>query len=110
MSALETQLLVQKARAVDEGVAVDAAQARELGALQARDHAEDALLLAPGQLGLEADHVEQRAERIVLAQLDHRMRPPAGARIDQPDRLHGPKRSVSEPRSAIASIGRQPSK
>ena len=48
---------------------MQAAEPRELGLLQARDGAEDARLLAVLQLGLEADHVEQRAERVVLAQL-----------------------------------------
>ena len=45
------------------------AEPRELGVLQARNGAEDADLLAVLQLGLEADHVEQRAELVVLAQL-----------------------------------------
>ena len=40
------------------------------------------------QLGLEADHVPQRAERIVLAQLHHGMGPLRLARIAQADRLH----------------------
>ena len=48
---------------------MQAAEPRELGVLQARDRAEDAHLLAMLQLGLEADHVAQRAQRIVLAQL-----------------------------------------
>ena len=34
------------------------------------------------QLGLEADHVPQGAERIVLAQLDDGIGPAAGARIE----------------------------
>ena len=45
-------------------------------------------LLGMLQLGLEADHVPQRAERIVLAQLDDRIGPAPGARIVEPDRLH----------------------
>ena len=61
---------------------MQAAKPRELGVGEARDGAEDAHLLAMLQLGLEADHVEQRAELVVLAQLHdgiglHR---PAGAR------------------------------
>ena len=67
------------------------AEAGELGVLQARDHAEDPRLLAVFQLGLEADHVEQRAERIVLPELHDRVgflvRP---VRIREPDRLHRP--------------------
>src|SRR3546814_16672771 len=38
-------------RSVDEGVAVQAAEARELGILETRDHAEDARLLGVLQLG-----------------------------------------------------------
>jgi hypothetical protein len=90
---------------------VQAAQPGELGVLQARDHAEDPHLLAMLQLGLEADHVVERAERVVLAQLDD------GVGLDGPVRglvrptgFIGPWRSVSRPRSAITSIGRQPSK
>ena len=48
-------------------------------------------LLAVLQLGLEADHVEQRAERVVLAQLDDGVGLLAGpVRVRQPDRLHRP--------------------
>ena len=50
-----------------------AAEPRELGLLQAGDGAEDARLLAVLELGLEADHVEQRAELVVLAQLHDRV-------------------------------------
>ena len=48
---------------------MDAAEPREFGALEAGNHAEDAGLFAIFQLGLEADHVEERAERVVLPQL-----------------------------------------
>jgi len=47
-------------------------------------------LLAVLELGLEADHVPQGSERIVLAQLDHRIGPAASARIVEPDRFHRP--------------------
>ncbi len=40
------------------------------------------------QLGLETDHVPQGAERIVLAQLDHRIGPAACARVVETDALH----------------------
>ena len=39
-------------------------------------------------LGLEADQVVEGAELVVLAQLDHRMGPPAGPGIGEADRLH----------------------
>ena len=86
---LQPQRAVQKARAVQEGVAVQAAQPRELRLLQAGDHAEDPRLLGVAQLGLEADEVVERAERVVLTKLDHRV----GAafrlvRVGQADRLH----------------------
>ena len=86
---LQPQRGVEQLRAVEECVAVQAAEARELGVLQARDHAEDAHLLAVLQLGLEADHVPQRAERVVLAQLHDGVRPRAArVRVGEPDRLH----------------------
>ena len=88
---LEPQHAVEQARAVEEGVAVQPAEPGELGALQPGDHAEDARLLAVPQLRLEADHVVERAERIVLAQLHDGMRPLSGARVAQADRLHRPQ-------------------
>ena len=66
---LEPQRLVEQLRRIEIGVAVQAAEPRELGLLQPRNGAEDARLLAVPQLGLEAHHVEQRAELVVLAQL-----------------------------------------
>ena len=48
---------------------MQAAEPRELGHSESRDRAEHARLLAMFELGLEADHVPQRAERIVLAEL-----------------------------------------
>ena len=63
------------------------------------------------QLRLEADHVEKGAERIVLAQLDDGVGLFIGiARIGQANRLHRSVAQGSRPRSAITSIGRQPSK
>src|SRR3546814_4323115 len=66
---------VEQARRIDEGVAMQAAEARELGVFQAGNGAEDAGLLAVLQLGLEADDVVERAERIVLAELHHGVGP-----------------------------------
>ena len=59
-----------------------AAEAGELGPFQARNGAEDARLLAMLELGLEAHHVEQRAEPIVLAQLHDRIGLDCRARAD----------------------------
>ena len=108
----QTQLAVEQLGAVEERVAMQAAEPRELGAREAGDDAEDARLLAVLQLGLEADHVPQRAQRIVLPQL-HDGIGPLGAGVCglvRPTGFIGPKRSVSRPRSAITSMGRQPSK
>ena len=67
--APEAQPRVEQARRIEEGVAVQAAEPRELGPLQPRNEPEHMRLLAVFQLGLEPHHVEQRAERVVLAQL-----------------------------------------
>ncbi len=75
------------------------AEARELGVLEPRDHAEDAHLLGMLELGLEADHVPQRAERVVLPKLHHGMRPAPRARIVEPHGLHGPEAQASRARA-----------
>ena len=82
---------IQEARAVDEGVAVQPAQPGELGPLQAGDHPQHAGLLAMLQLGLEADDIVERAQRVVLPELNHRMRPAAGARVGEAHGLHRPE-------------------
>ena len=88
---LEAQRRVEQLRRIDEGVAVQPAQPRELGLLEAGDGAEQADLLGMLQLGLEADHVPQRAERIVLAQLDHRVGPaPGRCGLSSPTGFIGP--------------------
>src|SRR6185436_14603662 len=63
---LQSQRLVEKRGRVQKRVAVEAAKPRKLGLLQARDGAKEARLLAVFHLGLEADHVEERAKRIIL--------------------------------------------
>src|SRR5262245_39471188 len=68
---LEAQGAVEQLRRVEKGVAMKAAEARKLGALEAGDRAEDARLLGVLELGLEAHHVEEGAEPIVLAQLNY---------------------------------------
>src|SRR5581483_340916 len=77
---------------LDERVAVEASEADELGALETRDGPEDPALLAVGHLRLEPDHVEERRVAVVLAELDDRVRLPAGARVDEADRLERPER------------------
>src|SRR5215468_7263998 len=63
----EPELLVEQFRRVEEGVAMQAAEPCEFGILQSRDGAEDTLLRAMLQLGLETDDVVERAELVVLA-------------------------------------------
>ena len=86
----QAKLAVQQLGRIDEAVAVDSAEPRELGILKPGNSAEDAHLLAMLQLGLEADHVPQGAERIVLPELDDGIGPTAGARIVEADGFIGP--------------------
>src|SRR5690242_5540505 len=74
------------------------AEPRKLGVLKTRDRAEQANLLGVLELGLEADHVPQGAELVVLPQLDHCIRPAAvrvlwrrPVRVVETNRLHWTK-------------------
>src|SRR3546814_12680740 len=65
------------------------------------------------ELGREADHGPQRAERIVLTELDNGQGPAAGARIVESDTLHRAKAQRFDPalghhldRHAALEIGR----
>src|SRR3984957_18517911 len=92
--SLQAQTRVEQARRIEIGVPVHAAEAGELRPFEPRNHAEDAALLAVFELGLEADNVEQRAERIVLPELDHGIGFDLWViRVGQPDRLH---RSIAQ--------------
>ena len=73
---------------IDEGVAVDHPQTHETSIRESRQHPEDALLLTVRELSLESDEVPVVGREVVLAQLDHCPRPPAGCGIFQADRLH----------------------
>ena len=85
----QPQRFVEQLGRIEEGVAVQAAEPGEFRILQAGNGAEDAHLLAVFQFGLETDHVEQRAEFVVLAQLHDCVGLDAGAaRIGQAERLH----------------------
>src|SRR5678815_625136 len=68
----------EAARRVDVRVAVDRAEAQELGAQEARDRAEDALLLGVRQAGLEADEVVRGQVSVLGPQLHDRPRPVPG--------------------------------
>ena len=86
-SRLESRL--QAGRRVHVGVAVDHPVAHELGLLEAGNHAQDSLLLAPLELGLEADDREVAGRQVVLAELHDRVGAAARARIHESHRLHG---------------------
>ena len=69
---------------------MQAAEPREFGVLESGYRSKDALLRAVLQLGLETDHVVERAEFVVLTQLHDRIGFDGRVvRIRQPDRLHG---------------------
>src|SRR6185437_1842829 len=88
---LEAKTRVEQARRVEIGVAVDTAEPGEFGLLQPRNHTENTPLLAVFELGLEADHVEQRAERVVLPELDDGVGLDLRImRVGESERLHRP--------------------
>ena len=70
---VEPQRRVEQFRRIEERVAVKAAEPGEFGLVEARNRPEDSYLFGMFQLGLEADHVEQAAELVVLAQLHDRV-------------------------------------
>ena len=76
------------------------AVAEEVGVLEARNHAEHAALLRPGEVRLEAHEVIGRVVGVLGAELHHRPRTPARARVDETNGLHGP-----EARGIDASAG-----
>src|SRR6185312_13571574 len=87
----EPQRAVEQLRRIEKCVAMQAAESCELCSFEAGNRAENAYLLAVFQLGLESDHVEQRAEFVVLAKLHDRVRLHVRPmRIGQPERLHRP--------------------
>ena len=61
-------------RGVDKGIAVHDAITEELGILQTGHHVEDTLLLAKGQVGLEAHQVIGGLLLVLGAQLNRRPR------------------------------------
>ena len=84
---------VEQRGRVDVSVAMDLAEAQELGVLEPGNQAQNARLLAEPQLILKADQVEAVGAQILLAQLHDGPGPAAGARIGR-----GP--SASSARSA----------
>src|ERR1700733_12690990 len=63
-------------------------EAEKLGALQTRNHTEYSRLLRKPHVILESHQVVARRAQVFLPQLHHRVRPPAAARILEPNRLH----------------------
>ncbi len=66
-------------------------EAHELGVFQTGDQAQDCFLLAPADVGLEADQIIERPGEVILPKLDDGVGTLAGARIGQPDRAHRSK-------------------
>ena len=91
--------LVQHGRPVDVRVPVDHAEAHELRLLEPGNHAQHSRLLAPFHLRLKPDEAVMIAGKVVLSQLNGRVRLPAGPRIGQADRLHRP-----EPQRVLAAM------
>src|SRR5262245_9916451 len=88
----QAQAGVEKLGRIQEGVAVQSAEARKLRLLEARNGMEDAHLFAVLELGLEANHVPQRAKSIVLAQLHDGVGSFAAAMgVREADGFHGAK-------------------
>src|SRR5262245_167185 len=88
----QAQAGVEKLGRIQEGVAVQSAEAGKLRLLEARNGAQDAHLFTVLELGLEANHVPQRAKTIVLAQLHDGVGTFAAAMgVGEADGFHGAK-------------------
>src|SRR4029077_7403179 len=81
----------KKRRRVDVRIPVNLAKTEKLSMFEARNHAQDARLLAELQVILKADKIVTVGAQIFLPQLHHRVRPPSGPRIHQSHGLHRPK-------------------
>ena len=94
--------LKQRGR-IDVGIPMDLPVAQELRLLQARNHAQNPLLLAEFQVVLKAHQIPAIRAQVLLAQLHHRLRPSPGARIGQTHRLHRtePQRIRPAPRDLL---------
>ena len=68
---LEPQRRVEQFWRIEERIAVQAAEPRELGFAEAGYGPKNPHLLGMLELGLETDHVEQAAKLVVLAKLHH---------------------------------------
>ena len=82
---------IEHVRGVDKGIAMHDTVAEELSVLQARHHMEDALLLAKGQVGLEAHQVIGGLLLVLGTQLYRRPGATSGTRVGEANGLHGAK-------------------
>src|ERR1700730_9065418 len=74
---------------VQKSIAVDSSKAGKTGVLEARNRAENFNLRAVFQLGLETDHIVERAPRIILTKLHNRIGlSRAGMRIGETKWFH----------------------
>ena len=95
---------------IDVSVAVNLSIAQETRILQTRNQPQHSRLVAKLQMILKSDQVIGIGPQVFLPQLHGRVRycPVRGS--FSPTGFIGPNRSVSRPRRAISSMGRQPSK
>src|SRR5688500_19121691 len=66
-------------RRIDKRIAVQAAETDEFRIGQAGDQRKDAALFRISHLGLKSNEIVKRLLAVLLAQLHHRVRTPAGA-------------------------------
>src|SRR5262245_25166109 len=87
----QPQCLIEQFGRIQKCIAVKPAQAGEFRLLHGGNSTEDPDLLAVFKLGLEANHVEQRAEPVVLPELDNCIWLVVWiVRIGKAEWLHGP--------------------
>ena len=70
---------------------MDLTVAEKAGVLEAGDQAQHTGLVSEFQVVLETNQVVGIGAKVFLTQLHYRMRGPAGARVTQTYRLHGPE-------------------
>ena len=87
----ETQIFVKKQRTVDEGVSMEAAEAKELCIFETRDEPENPFLFRPFQPCLKSDHIKCGKGIVLRPELNDRIGFSSGMRVREADRLHGAK-------------------
>jgi hypothetical protein len=89
--ALRLPCLAEHLGTVDIGVTVHHAEANELGVLESWNHAQDARLFGPFQLGLKADQAVVIPRQRILPQLNGRVRVASRSWVREAHRLHRAK-------------------